>query len=89
AERVKRAWARVKRAEFTSLTTFEIDMLDKHDPSRMYLGKLAIDGFGWKLKELRVKILQEAQSAIVKFAASDAGIPSANSFWERAKAAAR
>ncbi|MGE0055450.1 MAG: DUF2939 domain-containing protein [Hyphomicrobium sp.] len=89
AERVKRAWARVKRAEFTSLTTFEIDMLDKHDPNRMYLGKLAIDGFGWKLKELRVKILQEAESAIVKFAATDAGIPSAKSFWERAKAAAR
>ena len=88
AERIKRAWARVKRAEFTSLTTFEIDMVDKHDPNRMYLGRLAIDGFGWKLKELRVKILQTAGNAIVKFA-DTGGRLGGNTFWERAKAAAR
>lgn len=92
SERIKRAWARVKRAEFTSLTTFEIDMIDKHDPDRMYQGKLAIDGFGWKLKELRVKMLTTAQNAVVRFADS-AVISSeragAGSFWQRAKAAAR
>lgn len=90
-ERIKRTWARVKRAEFTSLTTFEIDMVDKHDPDRMYLGKLALDGFGWKLKELRVKVLTTAENAIVKFAETEtraAGAVSSN-FWERAKAAAR
>lgn len=70
-DRMKRAWARVRRAEFTSLTTFEIDMVDKHDPDRMYLGKLAIDGFGWKLKELRVRITQSAQASGVRFAETE------------------
>lgn len=86
-DRVKRAWSRVKRAEFTSLTTFEIDMADKHDPDRLYLGKLAIDGFGWKLKELRVKILTTAENAVVKFAGTEAA--AASGFWDKAKAAAR
>lgn len=69
-DRIKRAWARVKRAEFTSMTEFEIDMVDKHDPDRMYLGKLVVDGFSWKLKELRVKILTTAQGTIQRFVAT-------------------
>lgn len=102
SERMRRAWARVKRAEFTSLTTFEIDMVDKHDPDRVYLGKLAVDGFGWKLKELRVKILTTAGNAggtIVKFAETKAGAVGrgivagrgvmSQDLWDRAKAAAR
>lgn len=56
-ERMTRAWARVKRAEFTSFTTFEMDMADKQDESRLYLGKLELTGMGWKLKELRIKSL--------------------------------
>lgn len=87
-ERIKRAWSRVKRAEFTSLTTFEIDMVDKHDPSRIYFGKLAVDGFGWKLKELRVKVLQTAQADLVGYAQMGRGT-AVKGFWERAKAAAR
>lgn len=58
--RLKRAWSRVKRAEFTSLTTFEVDMSDKWNETRMYLGKLELTGFGWQLKELRVKMLTTA-----------------------------
>jgi hypothetical protein len=88
SERIKRAWARVRRAEFTSMTTFEIDMVDKHDPDRVYLGKLAIDGFGWKLKELRVKILNTAQNAVVKFAETEARALK-QGLWDRAKSAAR
>lgn len=92
-ERVKRAWARVKRAEFTSLTTFEVDMVDKHDPSRVYLGKLAIDGFGWKLKELRVKILTTAENAAIRFAGTPPGRMGQGvwdrGLWDRAKTAAR
>lgn len=90
-ERIQRAWSRVRRAEFTSLTTFEIDMVDKHDPDRMYLGKLTLDGFGWKLKELRVKMLttaQNAERAVIKFAETGAGAAS-QGLWDRAKAAAR
>jgi DUF2939 family protein len=66
-ERIERAWARVKRAEFTSLTSFEIDMKDKYDPTRLYLGKLELSPVGWKLTELRVKFLTTAKNAIQKF----------------------
>lgn len=94
-ERIQRAWARVKRAEFTSMTEFEIDMVDKHDPDRLYLGKLAIDGFGWKLKELRVKMLTTAEGAISKFAETSVETVEESfgqvetGFWGRAKRAAR
>ncbi len=66
SERMKRTWARVKRAEFTSLTTFEIDMADKHDPDRVYLAKLALEGINWKVKELRIKTLTTAENAPLK-----------------------
>ena len=61
-ERVRRAWARVKRAEFTGPSTFEIDMADKNDPMRLYLGKLELTRTGWKLTELRLKFLNSIQN---------------------------
>ena len=63
-ERIQRTWARVKRAEFTGLTTFEIDMEDKFDPTRLYLGKLELTTLGWKLTELRIKFLTTAKNTI-------------------------
>lgn len=76
-ERVQKAWARVKRAEFTSPTTFEIDMADKFEESRIYLGKLEFTGLGWKLKELRVRLETQADgrkttSSIQQFAGTSA-----------------
>jgi hypothetical protein len=65
-ERIERAWERVKRAEFTGFTTFEIDMADKHDPARIYLGKLKLTPVGWKLAELRIKFLTTAKNTIEK-----------------------
>lgn len=65
-ERVKRFWARIKRAEFTDVTTFEVDMADKHDPNRIYLAKLNLTGSGWMLKELRIKLLTTANSQPVR-----------------------
>jgi Protein of unknown function (DUF2939) len=62
-ERMKRFWSRMKRAEFTSLTAFEVDMADKHDPNRIYLGKLELTGTGWILRELRIKYLMTADGA--------------------------
>ena len=70
-DRIQRAWARVKRAEFTSPTSFEIDMEDKYDPTRIYLGKLELRPVGWKLTELRVKFLATANTAIQKFTAME------------------
>jgi hypothetical protein len=72
-ERIERAWARVRRAEFTSLTSFEIDMEDKYDPTRLYLGKLELRPVGWKLTELRVKFLTTAKNAIQKFTGMEQG----------------
>jgi hypothetical protein len=67
-ERISRAWSRVKRAEFTGLTAFEIDMADKNDPARIYLGKLQLTRIGWKLTELRIKFLTTAKNTIQNFA---------------------
>ena len=63
-DRMQRAWSRVKRAEFTSFTAFEVDMADKWDESRIYLAKLELTGLGWKLKELRVKFLTTAEQGV-------------------------
>lgn len=54
-ERFKRFWARVERAEFTSLTRFEIDVRDKLMPERRFDGVLELRGLEWKLTELRVR----------------------------------
>lgn len=65
-ERVQKAWSRVKRAEFTGLTTFEIEMADRLDENRIYLGKLEFTGLGWTLKELRVRLQTDAATASVQ-----------------------
>lgn len=62
-ERIRRFWSRVKRAEFTSFTTVEIDLLDKHNPNRMYLSTLELTERGWILRGLRIKDLETAKNA--------------------------
>ena len=54
-ERAGRFWSRIKRAEFHSPTMFEIEMADRHDPSRRYIGLLKLRSFQWKLVELRIR----------------------------------
>lgn len=63
-ERASRAWKRIKRAEFTGPATFEIDMQDKHEPSRMYLGTLTLGATGWKLTALRMHVDEMAASDV-------------------------
>ncbi len=65
----------MKRAEFTSLTTFEIDMADKIDPDRVYLAKLALEGISWKVKELRIKTLTTADNGPMKLFDVPAAVP--------------
>jgi hypothetical protein len=72
-DRIARTWARVKRAEFTGLTTFEIDMADKYDPTRLYRGKMRLTWLGWKLTELRVRLLTTARNAIEGIADAERG----------------
>lgn len=52
--RMHEFWSRVRRAEFRSLTVFELEMRDKHTPDRLYTGLLELHGLTWKLTELRV-----------------------------------
>ena len=54
-QRIYNFWSRVKRAEFKSLTRFELDMLDKYDAKRFYCGVLELRGFRWILTELHVR----------------------------------
>lgn len=74
-ERMKRTWARVKRAEFKSLTRFEVDMTDKLDETRLYLAKLELTASGWMLKELRVRQLEDAAAGVQKFATTTSEAP--------------
>lgn len=53
-DRMREFWSRIKRAEFKSLTAFELEMQDKHTPDRRYSGLLELHGLTWKLTELRV-----------------------------------
>jgi hypothetical protein len=50
-------WSRVKRAEFLTPTEFKIEMADRHDASRHYVGLLKLRGLEWKLAELEVHIV--------------------------------
>lgn len=59
-ERARRFWSRVKRAEFHSPTEFEIEMADRNDPTRHYVGLMKLRGLEWKLVELRVLKVREA-----------------------------
>lgn len=54
-QRIAKAWGRMKRAEFTSLSRIEIDMADKHTPDRLYLGVLEFNDWEWKVTGLRVR----------------------------------
>jgi len=54
-ERAAGFWSRVKRAEFHSPAAFEIEMADRNDPTRHYVGLLRLRGLEWKLTELRVR----------------------------------
>lgn len=60
-ERIKGFWSRVIRAEWKSLTAFEIEVKDKTDPDRHYVGLLELRGFEWKLVELRIRSLSQQE----------------------------
>lgn len=77
-ERFKRFWARVERAEFKSLTRFEIDVRDKLMPERRFDGVLELRGLEWKLTELRVRESSPAKGSLASApqpVLTDAGTP--------------
>ncbi len=55
-ERMRRGWARLKRARFASLTRFEIEVADKFTPERHYAAVLKLEEWAWKLTELRIRM---------------------------------
>jgi hypothetical protein len=58
-ERVRGFWSRIERAEFHSPTVFEIEMADRNDPTRHYVGLLKLRGLEWKLTELRLRTVSD------------------------------
>jgi hypothetical protein len=62
-ERAQSFWSRIKRAEFQSPRVFEIELADRDDPTRRYVGLLELRGFVWKLTELRLHMIREAELA--------------------------
>lgn len=52
--RVREFWSRVRRAEFKTLTAFELEMQDRNDPTRHFTGLIELQRLSWKLTELRV-----------------------------------
>lgn len=65
-QKIKAVWARVKRAEFISMTRFEIDMIDKFEPGRMYSGVLELKNLKWMLMEVHVLQATAQQLASVR-----------------------
>lgn len=63
SERVASFWSRIRRAEFHSPTVFELEMADRNDPTRHYIGLLRLRGLEWKLTELRLRIVPAADPA--------------------------
>jgi len=61
--RIGNVWSRVQRAAFTSLTRFEMDLLDKDDARRLYCGVFELRGFSWMLTDLRIRRLPAQQIA--------------------------
>ena len=59
-ERAASFWSRIKRAEFHSPTEFEIEMADRNDPTRRYIGLLRLRNLEWKLAELRLRSVRAA-----------------------------
>ena len=64
--RFAKFWSRLKRAEFKSLTAFEIELRDQYDASRSHVGLLELTASGWlpdwKLTELRVRVARAGQA---------------------------
>ena len=46
--------SRLKRAEFTTLTTFVLELRDRNRPERVYLSVFQLEGWAWRLVTLKV-----------------------------------
>ncbi len=53
-ERFAAFWRRVQRAAFISMTQVEIEVADRYEPERRYIGRMELKGLDWKLTSLKV-----------------------------------
>ncbi len=58
-ERFKSVWSRITRAEFRSMTAFEIELRDQFSAERSYHAVLEFKGAEWILTELRIRSSNE------------------------------
>ena len=56
-------WSRLKRAEFKTPAAFEVEMADRNDPNRHFIGLLELRGIQWKLTELHLKLVDQPAPA--------------------------
>jgi hypothetical protein len=62
-QRAGEFWSRLKRAEFKTPTAFEVEMADRNEPTRHYVGLLQLRGIEWKLTELHLKLVDQPDAA--------------------------
>jgi Protein of unknown function (DUF2939) len=60
-ERMRQLWARVKRAEFQTLTRVEVEVQDRKVADRRYVSVMELDGLTWKLTRLRIIAVDPAK----------------------------
>jgi hypothetical protein len=53
-DRLASFYRRIRRAVFYSPTRFEIEVVDKYEPERRYIGMLELRGLDWKLTGLTI-----------------------------------
>jgi hypothetical protein len=68
-ERFKRVYDRVKRAEFKSLTKFEVEMADRRSTTRRYVSTMELIDYQWKLTGLRVIAVDPRAERLAKLEA--------------------
>jgi hypothetical protein len=61
--RVAEFWSRLKRAEFKTPGAFEVEMEDRNDASRHYIGLLELRGVEWKLTQLHLRMVEQPPPA--------------------------
>jgi hypothetical protein len=54
-DRAQRFWARLKRVNYTSLTSLEIEVADRRVPERSYLGNFAFEQGRWRIVAVQVR----------------------------------
>jgi hypothetical protein len=65
-DKIAAFYARIRRAEFRSLTAMEFEIADSGDPNRRYVSLMRLDGTEWKLSKLAIVTVPAATSKVAE-----------------------